>query len=35
MFSHDIRAAVSVSQGNETEAMLIFQTNPVGVELLS
>ena len=34
MFSHDVTAAILVSQNNETEAMLVSQTNPVGVELL-
>ena len=28
-------AAIFVSQSNETAAMLVFQTNPVGVELFS
>ena len=35
MYSHDVTAAVLVSQNNETAAMLAFQTNPVGVELFS
>ena len=28
-------AAILVSQNNETAAMLVFQTNPLGVELFS
>ena len=41
VFSHDVTAAILVSQNNETEArvtnmnMLVSQTNPVGVELFS
>ena len=35
MFSHDVKAAILVSQNNETAAMLVSQTNPVVVELLS
>ena len=35
MFSHDVTAAILVSQNNETAAMLVSQTSPVGVELLS
>ena len=35
MFSHDVTAAILVSQNNETTAMLVFQTNPVGVEFFS
>ena len=35
MFSHDITAAIFVSQNNETAAMFVSQTNPVGVELFS
>ena len=31
--SHDVTAAILVSQNNERAAMLVFQTNPVGVEL--
>ena len=34
-FSHDVTAAILVSQNNETAAMLVFQKNPVGVKLLS
>ena len=35
VFSHDVMAAIFVSQNNETAAMLMFQTNPVEVELFS
>ena len=35
VFSHDVMAAIFVSQNNETAAMLVSQTNPVGVEHLS
>ena len=46
VFSHDVTAAILVSQNNETAAilvsqnnetaaMLVSQTNPVGVELFS
>ena len=35
MFSHDVTAAIFVSQNNETAAMLESQTSPVGVELFS
>ena len=35
VFSHDVTAAILVSQNNETAAMLVSQTSPVGVELLS
>ena len=35
VFSHDVTAAILVSQKNETAAMLMSQTSPVGVELLS
>ena len=31
--SHDVTAAILVFQNSETAAMLMFQTNPVGVEL--
>ena len=34
-FSHDITVAILVSQNNETVAMLLFQINPVGVEIFS
>ena len=33
--SHDVSAAILVLQNNETAAMLVFQTNPVGVKLFS
>ena len=32
-FSHDVMSGTLVFQNNETAAMLVFQTNPVGVEL--
>ena len=35
VFSHDVKAAILLSQNNETATMLVFQTNPVGVELFS
>ena len=41
VFSHDVSAAILVSQNNETEArvtnmnMLVSQTSPLGVELFS
>ena len=35
VFSHDVMAAIFVSQNNETAAMFVSQTNPVGVELFS
>ena len=35
VFSHDVTAAILVSQANETAAMLVSQTGPVGVELFS
>ena len=35
VFSHDVKAAILVSQNNETVAMLVSQTNPLGVELFS
>ena len=31
VFSHDVTAAMLVSQNNETAAMLVSQANPVGV----
>ena len=34
-FSHDVTTAILVLQNNKTAAMLVFQTNPVGVELFS
>ena len=33
--SHEVTAAILVSQDSETTAMLLFQTSPVGVELFS
>ena len=33
VFSHDVTAAILVSQNNETAAMLVSQINPLGVEL--
>ena len=30
VFSHDVTAAILVSQNNETAAMLVSQTNPLG-----
>ena len=35
VFSHDVMAAIFVSQNNETVAMFVSQTSPVGVELFS
>ena len=35
VFSHDVTAAILISQNNETAAMLVFQTNPQGVELFN
>ena len=35
VFSHDVTAAILASQNNETAAMLVSQTNPLGVELFS
>ena len=35
VFSHDVMAAILVSQNNETAAMLVSQTRPLGVELFS
>ena len=35
VFSHDVRAAILVSQNNETAAMLVSQTNPLRAELFS
>ena len=34
-FSHDVTAAISVFQNNETAAMLVYPENPLGVELFS
>ena len=33
--THDVTAAILVSQTNETAAMLMLKTNPLGVELFS
>ena len=33
VFSHEVMAVILVFQTNETVAMLVPQTNPVGVEL--
>ena len=35
VFSHDVTAAILVSQNNEMAAMLVSQTNHVAVELCS
>ena len=35
VFSHDVTAAILVSQNNGTAAMLVSHTSPVGVEFLS
>ena len=35
VFSHDVTAAILVSQNNETAAMLVSQKNSLGVELFS
>ena len=35
VFSHDVTAAILVSQNNETAAMLVSQTGLVGIELFS
>ena len=35
VFSHDVTATILVSQNNETAAMFVSQTSPVGVELVS
>ena len=34
-FSHDVTAAIVVSQNNETVDMLVSQTNPVVIEVSS
>ena len=34
-FSHDVMAATLVFQNNETVAILVYQTSPVGDELFS
>ena len=35
VFSHEVTAAILVSQNNETAAMLLSQTSPLGGELFS
>ena len=35
VFSHDVTAAILVSQDNETAAMLVSQANLVGIDLFS
>ena len=35
VFSHDVMAAIFVSQNNETAAMFVSQTSSVGVEFFS
>ena len=35
MFSYDVNAAILVFQNNETAATLEYQSNPMGVELVS
>ena len=35
VFSHDVTAAILVSQNNEMAAMLVSQTSPLRVELFS
>ena len=35
VFSHDVTAAILVSQNNDTAAMSVSYTSPVGVELFS
>ena len=35
VFSHDVIAAIFVSQSNKNGAMFVSQTSPVGVELFS
>ena len=35
MFSRDLMAAIFESQNNETAAMFVSQTSPVGVELFT
>ena len=34
-FSHDVTAAILVLKNNQTAAMLVFQTSPVGADLFS
>ena len=35
VLSHDVMAAIFVSQNNETATIFVSQTRPVGVELFS
>ena len=35
MYEHDVMPAILVFQDNKTAAMLVYQTNPVGVQLFS
>ena len=35
VFSHDVTAAIVVSQNNETAAMLVSKANPLGFQLFS
>ena len=35
VFTHEVTAGILVSPNNEEAAMLVSQTSPVGVELLS
>ena len=35
VFSHDVAAAILVSQNDEMAAMLVSRTNPLGVQLFS
>jgi len=34
-YAHDVMAAILVFKNNETVAMLVYQTNPVGAQLFS
>ena len=34
-YAHDVMAAILVFRNNETAAMFVYQTNPVGVQLFS
>ena len=34
-YSHDVTVVIFVFQNNETAAMLLYQDNPVGIELFS
>ena len=35
MYAHDVMAAILVFQNNETAAMLVYQSSPVGIKLFS